>query len=261
MANLAKLLTENVHGGTFISLKTDSTVKLNKTYKDEDGVKQSNPHHGKVTKVTKDMNVMVFQNKNSNAYENMVKRRLTEQGSDPETFTVGPRTWGTRIPNTCFIEHKGAYYVEVILISKGKTEYFLNDEPIAYENILGAPARKSNPEAQGGIEKKIDIRTFSVASIVGAKVSGEVYEELSFDINEVSDVINYAPKVESLVNDLTEGSEITPEAVKVIVSRLRDLDEMAKDLVTTYKAATDEEIEEADTRIFKRLVAMGYMKE
>lgn len=62
----------NVNGASFVSISTVTTPKLT-------GGK-SNPHQGRVQKVMTSANVMVFQNKNSNGYENMVNRRLIAEG-------------------------------------------------------------------------------------------------------------------------------------------------------------------------------------
>ena len=118
-------LLENVNGSTFISLDTITPVKLT-------GGK-SNPLQGRVTKKTTGSNVMVFQNKKgSNSYSNMVNRRLEREGKIP-TFEVGPRTWGTRIPETPFIQHNDELYLEMIFLNSGKSEYLLDGKTFSDE--------------------------------------------------------------------------------------------------------------------------------
>ena len=99
-------LLNQVNGASFISIDTLTNVKLT-------GGKK-NPFQGRVTKRVTGSSVMVFQNKNSNGYENMVKRRLQQEGVNPNTFTLSPRAWGQRVPNTCIVEHNGDLYAEVI---------------------------------------------------------------------------------------------------------------------------------------------------
>ena len=86
-----------INGASFIGLDTLTDVKLT-------GGK-SNPMQGLVQKASIGSSVMVFQNKNSNGYENMVRRRLEAEGKNAETFEVKPRAWGTRIENTPLVHH------------------------------------------------------------------------------------------------------------------------------------------------------------
>lgn len=173
MANLATLLNEHVNGATFISINTETAVKLKGGRK--------NLQQGRVTKRVTGSNVMVFQNKNTNAYENMVMRRLEKEGKNPQSFQLGPRTWGTRIPNTPFIEHKGNHYVEVIFLSAGDVEYQLDGIVVDSSQIEGLPDRK--PEGQqGGLEDKVIIRTYSVESIKSITIDKQTYNNLTFSL-------------------------------------------------------------------------------
>src|SRR6185436_2350012 len=89
---------QNVNGGSFVSIDTVTAPVLS-------GGK-SNPMQGRIKKIMLGASVMVFQNKKSNAYENMVKRRLEAEGKEAASFELGPRKWGQRIPNTPVIEHE-----------------------------------------------------------------------------------------------------------------------------------------------------------
>lgn len=110
-------LMSNVNGSTFISIDTVTPVTL------KGGMK--NPLQGRVNKVVIGSNVMVFQNKTTNAYENMVNRRLAKEGKET-TFEVGPRLWGERIKDTPFVVHKGVLYLEVIFLSAGERHFMVN---------------------------------------------------------------------------------------------------------------------------------------
>ena len=186
MKNLRTLLTENVNGATFISLDSKTEVKLTKTIPNphysindkEEPKRIPNPHFERVTKVTEGLNVMVFQNKTTNSYENMVNRRLTSEGFEPKSFTVGPRTWGSRIPNTCFVEHKGQHYLEVICMKQGTTTYQLNGQPFNREDVLGMSKPKEG--SQGGLSDKVIIRTYNVDNITQIKVNKQTVTDLYF---------------------------------------------------------------------------------
>lgn len=167
----------DIPGGTFVGLDTETVVKL-------PGGK-SNPFQGRLTKRMLNANVMVFGNTESNAYENMVKRRLAKEGKDPEDFKLGQRAWGQRITGTAFVEHKGAYYIEVIFMRPGAVEYFLDGQPFDFtvkplgtNNWLDIPEVKVNPNGQGGLseESRVQIRTFKLDSILQVRVNGETLD-------------------------------------------------------------------------------------
>ena len=159
-----KAEVDKVKGSTFISIDTMTEVKLT-------GGKK-NPYQGRVRKVTRGANVMIFAGTEQNGYENMIKRRMLEEGKDPSTFTLGKRAWGTRIGETPFIEHNGKHYLECIFISNGKTSYFVDNVETPEDEIEGIPEAKENPEGQGGIENKVIIRTFALDSIASIRMKG-----------------------------------------------------------------------------------------
>ena len=162
MSQLQALLA-NVNGNTIISIDTDTVPTLK-------GGK-SNPMQGKIHKIMIGGNVMVFTNKKSNGYENMVNRRLEQEGFDAQTFAVGPRAWGTRIEGTPFVEHNGALYLEVIFLRPGKAEYKHGVRPIAAEDIIGLDEKQE--AKQGGLMNKVFIRTFKEDSIVAITIDGK----------------------------------------------------------------------------------------
>lgn len=165
MATSIKDVFSNVSGSSFISIDTETTPKL------KGGMK--NPMQGQVRKVMIGANVMVFTNKNSNAYDNMVKRRLAQEGKDPESFKLGERAWGTRIAGTPFVEHNGDLYIEVIFLKPGTTHFMHGVRPIDRNDIIGLE-EKSEGE-QGGLENKVIIRTFKADSIKRVVIDKQVH--------------------------------------------------------------------------------------
>jgi hypothetical protein len=162
--NTIKQQIDKVKGSTFISLDTITEVKLT-------GGKK-NPLQGRVQKLTTGANVMVFNSTEQNGYENMIKRRMLDEGKDPSTFSLGNRPWGTRIEQSPFIDHNGKKYIECIFMSPGKTVYLVDGVETAKDDIEGLPEVKENPDSQGGIENKVIIRTFAVDSIRAMRVNG-----------------------------------------------------------------------------------------
>jgi hypothetical protein len=151
-------------GGTFVGIDTETVVKLT-------GGK-SNPQQGRVTKRMTGAQIMVFTNENTNAYDAMVRRRLSDEGRNPDDFQLGPRAWGTRITGTPFVEHKGEYYLETIFMRPGSVEYRLDGQPIPKDQIQGLAERETNPDAQAGLSNAVVIRTFKLDSIIGLRAMG-----------------------------------------------------------------------------------------
>lgn len=165
---------EHVNGASFVGIDTLTEVKLL-------GGKK-NQMQGKVTKKHTGATIMVFNNTNSNGYEEMVKRRLLAEGKDPESFKLGERKWGTRIPNMPIIEHfkediqETKYYLDTVFLRPGKSVYFLDGKPIAKEDIEGFPPEKEDSEeSQGGVSNKVTVRTLSADSILEIRVDGRVF--------------------------------------------------------------------------------------
>ena len=163
MINLTSAMA-NVNGASFIGLDTTTIVKLT-------GGKGNNMQ-GRVRKHMKGASVMVFQNKNSHGYDNMVKRRLVAEGKDPESFKLSARAWGQRVENMPIVTHKGAEYLEVIFLKAGEVSYTFDGQPIAKEDINGLP-EKPVEAAQGGLTDKVIIRTFKAESIDEIRIDGQ----------------------------------------------------------------------------------------
>lgn len=173
MTNLATLLTDGINGANIVAIDTVTDVKLR-------GGKK-NPHQGRVTKRVSGSNVMVFQNKSINGYDAMVKRRLTKEGKNPDTFVLSPRAWGKRLSGAPFVEHNGSYYVEVIFLHPGQTEYLLDGKLVDPATIEGMPAAKEEA-TQGGLDDKVIIRTYKADSIKSITINKQRYDELSFNL-------------------------------------------------------------------------------
>ena len=167
MTTAIQELMKNVNGSTFISINTDTPVTLK-------GGKK-NPMQGRVNKVVIGSNVMVFQNKTTNAYENMVNRRLLAEGKAMK-FEVGPRPWGERLEGTPFVVHKGTMYLEVIFLKAGKKHYTVDNVKVNADTIQGLDVDEDREEGnQNGLENKVVIRTYKVANIKNITINGTTY--------------------------------------------------------------------------------------
>jgi hypothetical protein len=121
---------------------------------------------------------MVFQNKSSSSYGDMVARRLLAEGKDPASFELQPRTWGERIPETPFISHtkdgETTFYLEVIVLNSGKSSYYLDNAPIAKSDVVGL--KTATEGEQGGLENKVIVRSFKLSSITAVRIDGMEYK-------------------------------------------------------------------------------------
>lgn len=155
----------NISGASFVGLDTLTEVKLT------GGMK--NPQQGRVTKRMTGAQVMAFTNQNVNAYQAMVHRRLDAEGKEPEAFVLKERTWGTRVPNMPIVEHKGAYYLEVIFLKAGTVEFLLDGAPVDARDVVGLPVAGGGE--QGGLENKVVIRDFRADSITALRINGKTF--------------------------------------------------------------------------------------
>lgn len=158
----------NVNGGSFVSIDTLTAVPLTGGKKNE--------MQGRVTKLTTGASVMVFQNKTTNAYENMVNRRLVAEGKDPASFVLGERAWGVRRKDSPFIDHNDTVYLEVIYLrAPKKVEYFLDGEPIDKKDVVGLKETEASDESQGGLNNKVIVRSYKADSIKAVRIDGEEF--------------------------------------------------------------------------------------
>lgn len=207
LAHLQAILTdENVYSGTtFIGFDL-ATIPVLKGGK-------KNPMQGRVRKIAKGQVAMVFSNKWSSAYENMVNRRLAQAGK-PADFKAGELPWGERIPNTSAIRHKGELYLQMVHAQSpvsllnyieqdlgitlegsdrekfealktqvvayesrgGEVEFELDGKPIERSAIEGIDTDKSEGE-QGGLsdQMKVVIRSPKMSGILRLTMNGETY--------------------------------------------------------------------------------------
>lgn len=157
--NLLMPLVEQIRGCTFASL--DALCE---------------PKRGVMQRIIGE-NVLIFRTDGKSGYEGMVKRRLAEAGKDPDSFSVGPLPWGTRLGNLPIIEHNGKHYLQTILISRGKEEYFLPFtntiiEPSAFGIKPRFPANQGLPESSAVI-----VHTYNINNIERITLKGETLED------------------------------------------------------------------------------------
>lgn len=168
-------LLKSVNGASFISIDTLTIPTINKTIGGRGKDAIPNPHYGRITKVMTNAVVMVFQNKTVNGYEAMIQRRLSQEGKDPASFTLGERKWGTRLENLPVVEHNGEYYLEVIFLKPGTAHYCLDGQVIHPADIQGMRVVDKDETQQGGLDDQVIIRSFKFDSITRIKIDGNTF--------------------------------------------------------------------------------------
>lgn len=122
-----ELLVESVPTAQLLSKLGKPAVISYKGKADVLGGKK-NPMTGRVTKIVSNLPVILCGN--GGEYE---KAKRAESGDD--TYVSGPLPWGTRNADG-LIEHKGITYVQYMVTGRGdRTQYFLDGNPIAKEDI------------------------------------------------------------------------------------------------------------------------------
>lgn len=145
------------HKGTqFVTIVAKTQPKLSK-----------NPL-GPIFKVSR-VNICVNWN-----YRNSVNLQRMREGNE-DTFVPKPRPWGTRLPNSPFVEHKGELYLEAKVEKSLDYRYENANGDIIENSIVNPylPQRKQSSTQQ--TEKEIIIRDYIVENIIGITMQGETY--------------------------------------------------------------------------------------
>lgn len=171
-------------GNTIVSLDTLTALPLL-------GGK-ANPFKGKVAKYAKGHRVMLFQNKNDNAYLAKVRRHLEAEGKDPNSFQLSERKWGRRLPNLPIVEHEGFHYLECIFLTPAPViTYHAMEEiqrhdvsnllvtypkgsEIPKEEIIGINPNTGSEHQ--GLDKKVIVRTYALENILGLRAFKQAFQ-------------------------------------------------------------------------------------
>lgn len=165
--NTIENAVEKLSGNMIIAMDTATDVVL--------AGGKKNPLQGRVRKVITGSSVMIFQNKNVNGYESMVKRRLVFEGKNPDTFVLGSRVWGERVAGTPFIAHKDKKYMEVIFLKAGRIEYTVDGVVTDIDSIQGLGQPDISEKSQASLDDKVIVRTYAFDSIRAIRASGQEF--------------------------------------------------------------------------------------
>lgn len=176
----------SINGNTRAGLTLNTEVKLNKFYKDADGIRTPNPHFGKVRKVQK-VSVMLATEKTISAFMTATNRELEKAGLDAN-FEVQEHRYADQIEGSAIWVHRdnGQAYLRYFpnSINKVNAHYLLDGKPVEYSELLGKPAkRKLATVADTGVVKP-QIRNVKLENVVGLRANGGEYtgEQLTAEV-------------------------------------------------------------------------------
>jgi hypothetical protein len=106
----------------------------------------------------------------------VVNQQLREGSAAPE-FQPEPRAWGTRIPDSPFVEHKGNLYLELKVERSLGHNYRDSNGGLLDAAVVQPflPAKRSNAEHQG-VEREVVLRDYALSSIDQITVGGVSYQ-------------------------------------------------------------------------------------
>ena len=145
-------------GAEFITIVAETKPKVRKT---------GNPYKEIVKRSV--VNGMINYN-----YEGNVNREREREGLTAD-FKASAPAWGTRVGNSCIIEHKGKKYIDFRLLNVLDTEYIADGKKVNIDDIKDfLPKRKSS--GRQGVEKEIKVCRYSLDSIKEIRMNGYVYK-------------------------------------------------------------------------------------
>lgn len=101
------------------------------------------------------------------SYEADINRALEKQGETPDFIAKAP-AWGTRVGDTCLIEHKGEHYFDLRVLRSLRTRYTLDGKAIAKATIADQ-LRPSGPPTAGVCVRRPNIRNITSIKMLGVK--------------------------------------------------------------------------------------------
>jgi hypothetical protein len=107
-------------------------------------------------------------------YANSVNRQQGREGGEMD-FEAQPRKWGTRLPHSPFVEHKGKLYLETKVQNVYGTQYLLDGKEVTKDEIREWLRPKPEEGARQGVENPVILRDFSLESIREIRVGGEIF--------------------------------------------------------------------------------------
>jgi len=208
--DLCSLLQDEktVRGTAIVSFDSVTAMKLNKFL--DKGRQVPNPHFERIKKHTYGKLGLLFSDKASSGYENMVNRRKEKIGQEAD-FEAGERVWGDKLPNTPFMQWtpKGTGVL---------TDYLC----MVYHE---SPVTLAEKVAEMGIELNENDKALIAAMkerVVGMESRSGRSEYILTKEDGTSEVIKWediqgkpAPRSEGKQGGLTDEMKVQPRSFKI----------------------------------------------
>lgn len=123
-----------------------------------------------IRKVTTGTRVILFTNKETNGYEDLVKRRLIEAGKDPRDFVLGDLPFGERLPNSPIIHNRGLYYLQTVILEPGQSVGYAGNREVDLADFV-TPRRTNQGLSK---EDEVHVATYRLDHIDRIALVGEV---------------------------------------------------------------------------------------
>ena len=117
---------------------------------------KKNPMKDKVKKVITNSTVELTE-------RGMYEKKRKEKDS---TFELSNSRWGVRVGDTCILENKGKYYVEMIYKKVGEVKYLYNGNEIKKEDIIGLKEKKKSVSEK----ESVVVRRMKVENVVSIQI-------------------------------------------------------------------------------------------
>ena len=130
--------------------------------------KTGNPFVGNVVKVSQ-VNAIINHN-----YENSVNNQQRREGGEG-TFEAEKRTWGTRIPGTPLVEHKGQYYLSCKVNGARRRFERLDGTPVADTEIAPFLQERADNSERQGVESEVIVADYKLSAIKHISINGEQF--------------------------------------------------------------------------------------
>lgn len=152
------------NGARFATIVSTTDARVKKTSNDGS---TTNPHFKDTAKTAKTLILI------NHIYANSVNNQRTREELEAD-FTPAPRAWGSRIPGTSFVEHKGSLYLETKVEQSLGYIYTVKStgEPLDADTVHSfiTPRKESGRQK---VENPVIIRDYKVDNIEYATFNGQ----------------------------------------------------------------------------------------
>ena len=144
---------QTIKGASFVTISMTGDVSFAR--------KTNNPFFGRTTKTQTFNGILNYD------YQGNVNRALEKQGETAD-FVASKPAWGTRVGDTCIIQHKGQTYFDIRVLRSLKTKYTFDGKAISKDEIRSW-LKPSSPAQSGIVVRRPKIENIFAMNIMGLR--------------------------------------------------------------------------------------------